>query len=65
MSDATDAPLPAAPDGPDLDALRDEIDELKDQSTEELVSPVPTSLDEAEPTPEPTDPIGSEESGAH
>lgn len=52
--------LPETPDGPDLDALRDEIDELKKVPTEELVNPTPTLVEENELTPEPTDAIGSE-----
>lgn len=51
--------LPDTPDGPDLDALRAEIDELQKIPTEELVNPTPTIVAENEPTPEPTDPIGS------
>ncbi|WP_447589231.1 hypothetical protein [Microbacterium lacticum] len=51
--------LPEMPDGPDLGALRDEIDELKKTPTEELISPVPTAVEENEPTPVPTDAIGS------
>ena len=52
--------LPETPDGPDLRALRDEIDELKKVPTEELVNPTPEFVEENEPTPEPTDAIGSE-----
>lgn len=51
--------LPETPDGPDLGALRDEIDELKKTPTEELISPVPTAVEDNEPTPVPTDAIGS------
>lgn len=51
--------LPETPDGPDLGALRDEIDELKKTPAEELISPVPTAVEENEPTPVPTDAIGS------
>ena len=51
--------LPETPDGPDLDALRDEIDELKQIPAEELVNPTPQIIEENEPTPEPTDAIGS------
>jgi len=57
----TPANLPDTPEGADLDALRDEIDELKNTPTEELVSPVPHDVEEREPTPTPTDPIGGEE----
>ena len=39
----------------------EEIDELASQSTEELVSPAPKIVEENEPTPAPTDPIGSED----
>lgn len=53
--------IPEAPDGPDLAALREEIDELESQSTEELVSPTPAALKDREPTPHPTDSIGSED----
>ena len=45
--------LPDTPDGPDLAALREEIDELKDTPTEELISPVPHAVEEAAPTPPP------------
>ncbi|GAA3915541.1 hypothetical protein [Microbacterium invictum] len=53
-------------DGPkpqhtDLDALREEIDELKSIPEEELVNPTPADLIDREPTPEPTDSIGSED----
>jgi len=53
--------LPATPEGPDLDALRDEIDDLQKIPTEELVNPTPTLVEENEPTPKPTDAIGSED----
>ena len=53
--------LPDTPDGPDLAALREEIDEVKDTPTEELISPVPHAVEEAAPTPAPTDAIGSED----
>ncbi|GAA3019520.1 hypothetical protein [Microbacterium dextranolyticum] len=49
------------PDGPDLDALRHEIDELKKIPTEELVNPTPELVEENAPTPAPTDAIGSED----
>ena len=52
--------FPEEPHGPDLTELRAEIDELASQSTEELVSPAPKIVEENEPTPEPTDAIGSE-----
>lgn len=53
---------PESPDqsGADLAALRAEIDELKAIPEDELVSPVP-SLKVDEPTPTPTDALGSEE----
>ncbi|MCT9820492.1 hypothetical protein N3K63_09385 [Microbacterium sp. W1N] len=63
MSDTSETPLPATPTGPDLEELREEIDELKDQTTEELVSPTPVDLADREPQPEPTDAIGSEDWG--
>ena len=53
--------VPRRTHGPDLTELRAEIDELASQSTEELVSPAPKIVDENEPTPAPTDPIGSED----
>lgn len=53
--------LPETPDGPDLDALRDEIDDLKKVPVDELVSPTPEALADTEPTPSPTDAIGSED----
>jgi len=49
------------PDGEDLRALREEIDALKKIPEEQLVSPLPADLVEEEPTPAPTDAIGSEE----
>lgn len=51
------------PDGEDLDALREEIDELKKIPEEELISPLPADLAREEPTPGPTDAIGSEDWG--
>lgn len=51
--------LPDSPDGTDLAELREEIDALKKIPAEELVNPTPTVVEENEPTPEPTDPIGS------
>lgn len=44
----------------DLAALRETIDELKNTPTDELVEPLPQSVDEEVPTPEVTDAIGSE-----
>lgn len=45
----------------DLDALREEIDALKSVPEEQLISPEPASLLEREPTPHPTNAIGSEQ----
>lgn len=56
----TSTPETPAHDGTDLDALRAEIDELKAIPEEELVNPLPTAVEEEEPTPAPTDAIGSE-----
>lgn len=50
----------ATPDGADLAALRETIDELKSKSTEELIEPLPKDIEENAPTPEITDAIGSE-----
>lgn len=52
--------MTSTPDGPDHDgsdlaALREEIDELKAIPEEELIEPLPTSIEEREPEPEPTD----------
>ena len=47
-------------DGADLEKIREEIDALKEQSTEQLITPEPRTLLENEPQPEPTDAIGSE-----
>lgn len=52
--------IPELPDGPDLAELREEIDELKDASTESLIEPEPAALRENTPEPERTDAIGSE-----
>lgn len=56
MASTPDKPL----DGEDLKALREEIDELKAIPEEELLNPLPTSVEEREPTPRPTDAVGSE-----
>lgn len=48
------------PDGEDLAALRETIDELKSTPTEQLIDPLPGKLEEDLPTPERTDAIGSE-----
>ncbi|MBW9093538.1 hypothetical protein JNB62_07585 [Microbacterium jejuense] len=58
MTSTPDAP---EHDGSDLAELRAEIDELKAIPHEELVNPLPHTLEEREPTPEPTDAIGSED----
>jgi len=49
------------PEGPDLDALRTEIDDLQHTPTEELVSPAPASLARDEPDAQATEAIGSVE----
>lgn len=48
-------------DGSDLADLREEIDALKAIPHEEVVSPLPKVVEEREPTPHPTDGIGTEE----
>jgi hypothetical protein len=60
MSTTPDAPKPQHTD---LDELREEIDELKSIPVEELVNPTPADLADREPTPTPTDSIGSEDWG--
>jgi hypothetical protein len=57
----TSTPENPTPDGSDLDALREEIDELKAIPEDELVSPTPKTVEEEEPIPHPTDAIGGEE----
>lgn len=47
-------------DGSDLAELREEIDALKAIPHEEIVNPTPHAVEEREPTPRPTDAIGSE-----
>ncbi|MDY0911120.1 hypothetical protein [Microbacterium sp. CFBP9034] len=47
-------------DGSDLAALRKEIDALQAIPEEELLNPLPTSVEEREPTPHSTDAIGTE-----
>lgn len=47
-------------DGSDLAALREEIDELKAIPEEDLLNPLPRTVEENEPEPEPTNAIGSE-----
>ncbi len=56
MSSTPDIPAEEAA----LAKLREEIDEMKQKSEEELVSPLPSAVAEEEPTPGPTDAIGSE-----
>lgn len=53
--------IPEQPDGPDLEELRKDIDELKDTPTEALVEPEPAALLQNEPEPERTDALGSEQ----
>ncbi|GAA1696969.1 hypothetical protein GCM10009808_12970 [Microbacterium sediminicola] len=43
----------------ELDALREEIDELQNTPEEQLLSPLPKNIVENEPEPRPTDAIGS------
>ena len=50
--------IPEQPHGPDLDALRKDIDELKETPTEELIEPTPAAIREDEPEPERTDAAG-------
>lgn len=57
----SDTPASDQPTGPDLAQIRAEIDELAALSTEELVNPTPELIAENEPTPHPTDAIGSED----
>ncbi|WP_127475727.1 hypothetical protein [Microbacterium sulfonylureivorans] len=47
-------------DGSDLAALREEIDALQAIPEEELLNPLPSAVEEREPTPHATDAIGSE-----
>jgi hypothetical protein len=56
----TSTPGTPAHDGSDLAALREEIDELKAIPEEELLNPLPSAVEEREPTPHSTDAIGSE-----
>lgn len=51
---------PGVPDGEDLAELRKEIDELMAIPEEQLISPMPSDLLHAEPTPHPTDAPGTE-----
>ena len=57
MTSTPDAP---EHDGSDLAELREEIDALKAIPHEEVVNPMPKDVEEREPTPRPTDAIGSE-----
>lgn len=57
MTSTADTP---AYDGADLAALREEIDELKAIPREELLNPLPSAVEEREPTPHSTDAIGTE-----
>ena len=36
--------IPEQPHGPDLDALRKDIDDLKETPTEELIEPTPAAI---------------------
>lgn len=56
----TSTPETPAHDGSDLAALRAEIDELQAIPEEELLNPLPSGVEEREPTPHSTDAIGSE-----
>ena len=47
-------------DGSDLAELREEIDALQAIPEEELLNPLPSTIEEREPTPHSTDAIGSE-----
>jgi len=49
-----------AHDGADLAELREEIDALKAIPHEQVVNPLPQSILEREPAPQPTDAIGTE-----
>lgn len=53
--------IPEQPHGPDLDALRKDIDELEETPTEELIEPTPAVLGEDEPEPQRTDAPGTED----
>lgn len=56
----TSTPETPAADGADLAEIREEIDALQETPVEELITPEPSSLTENEPTPTPSDAIGSE-----
>ena len=51
--------IPDQPHGPDLDALRTDIDELKETPTEELIDPTPAAVSDSEL--ERTDAAGTED----
>lgn len=59
------ASTPGTPehDGSDLAELREEIDALKAIPHEELMNPLPRSVEEREPVPHPTDGTGSAKRG--
>jgi len=57
MSSTPDTPKH---DGSDLAELREEIDALQAIPEEELLNPLPTGVEEREPTPHSTDALGSE-----
>lgn len=57
MTSTPDAP---EHDGSDLAELREEIDALQAIPHEEVVNPLPKFVEDREPTPGPTDAIGSE-----
>ena len=52
--------IPEQPHGPDLDALRKDIDELKETPTEELIEPTPGAAQD-DPEPQRTDAPGTED----
>ena len=56
----TSTPDSPAHNGEDLAKLREEIDELKSHSEQELIDPSVGDLAQYEPEPTPTDAIGSE-----
>jgi len=53
--------IPEQPQGPDLDALRKDIDDLKETPTEELIEPTPGALRGDAPEPQRTDAPGTED----
>jgi len=56
----TATPGTPAHDGSDLAELREEIDALKAIPHEEVVNPMPKNIEDREPTPRPTDALGTE-----